>query len=72
MNTPLEECEARDVKGLYKKAREGKIKGMLLKIEKLVKSQKMKIIHHHQKLKEFVLKLKSFSAWKCFPRSKNL
>ena len=27
VNTPLEECEARDVKGLYKKAREGKIKG---------------------------------------------
>ena len=26
VNTPLEVCEARDVKGLYKKAREGKIK----------------------------------------------
>tara|TARA_B100000674_G_C37898048_1_gene942312 strand:+ start:102 stop:1673 length:1572 start_codon:yes stop_codon:yes gene_type:complete len=26
MNTPLEECEKRDVKGLYKLAREGKIK----------------------------------------------
>ena len=27
VNTPLEECERRDVKGLYKKARAGKIKG---------------------------------------------
>jgi 3'-phosphoadenosine 5'-phosphosulfate synthase len=27
VNTPLEECEKRDVKGLYKKAREGIIKG---------------------------------------------
>jgi len=27
VNTPLEECEKRDVKGLYKKARDGKIKG---------------------------------------------
>jgi len=26
VNTPLEECEARDVKGLYKKARMGEIK----------------------------------------------
>jgi len=26
VNTSLEECEKRDVKGLYKKAREGKIK----------------------------------------------
>lgn len=26
VDTPLEECERRDVKGLYKKAREGKIK----------------------------------------------
>ena len=26
VNTPLEVCEARDVKGLYKLAREGKIK----------------------------------------------
>jgi adenylylsulfate kinase len=26
VNTPLEVCEARDIKGLYKKAREGKIK----------------------------------------------
>ena len=26
MNTPLETCERRDVKGLYKLAREGKIK----------------------------------------------
>ena len=25
MDTPLEECEKRDVKGLYRKAREGKI-----------------------------------------------
>lgn len=25
MNTPLEECEKRDVKGLYQKAREGRI-----------------------------------------------
>ena len=25
MSTPLEECEKRDVKGLYRKAREGKI-----------------------------------------------
>ena len=29
MDTPHEVCEKRDVKGLYKKAREGKIKGML-------------------------------------------
>ncbi|TDU34430.1 adenylylsulfate kinase [Gelidibacter sediminis] len=28
VNTSLEECERRDVKGLYKKAREGKIKEM--------------------------------------------
>ncbi len=27
VNTPLEECEKRDVKGLYKKARAGEIKG---------------------------------------------
>jgi adenylylsulfate kinase len=27
VNTPLELCEARDVKGLYKKARAGEIKG---------------------------------------------
>ncbi len=27
VSTPLDECEKRDVKGLYKKAREGKIKG---------------------------------------------
>lgn len=27
INTPLEVCEARDVKGLYKKARNGEIKG---------------------------------------------
>ena len=26
VNTPLDECEKRDVKGLYKKAREGIIK----------------------------------------------
>ena len=28
MDTPCEVCEKRDVKGLYKKAREGKIKGI--------------------------------------------
>ena len=28
VNTSLEECERRDVKGLYKKAREGEIKNM--------------------------------------------
>ena len=28
VDTPCEVCEKRDVKGLYKKAREGKIKGM--------------------------------------------
>jgi adenylylsulfate kinase len=28
VNTSLEVCEQRDVKGLYKKAREGKIKNM--------------------------------------------
>lgn len=27
VNTPLEKCEERDVKGLYKKARAGQIKG---------------------------------------------
>lgn len=27
VNTPLEKCEQRDVKGLYKKARAGQIKG---------------------------------------------
>ena len=27
VNTPLEVCESRDVKGLYKKARAGQIKG---------------------------------------------
>ena len=27
VDTPLEVCEKRDTKGLYKKAREGKIKG---------------------------------------------
>lgn len=30
MDTPLEVCEERDVKGLYKKARAGVIKGELL------------------------------------------
>lgn len=30
MNMPLELCEARDAKGLYKLARAGKIKGLLL------------------------------------------
>lgn len=29
MNMPLELCEARDTKGLYKLARSGKIKGVL-------------------------------------------
>ena len=29
VNTPLEECEKRDVKGLYKKARAGMIKGLI-------------------------------------------
>ena len=29
MNMPLELCEARDPKGLYKLARAGKIKGVL-------------------------------------------
>jgi len=29
VNTPLEKCEQRDVKGLYKKARAGQIKGTL-------------------------------------------
>ena len=29
MNMPLELCEARDAKGLYKLARDGKIKGTL-------------------------------------------
>ena len=28
IDTPLEICEKRDVKGLYKKAREGKIRGI--------------------------------------------
>ena len=28
VNTSLDECEKRDVKGLYKKAREGEIKNM--------------------------------------------
>ena len=28
MNTSIEECERRDVKGLYKKARAGEIKNM--------------------------------------------
>ena len=27
INTPIEECEKRDVKGLYQKARAGEIKG---------------------------------------------
>ena len=31
VNTPISVCEKRDVKGLYKKAREGKIKGKLRK-----------------------------------------
>lgn len=30
VNTPLETCERRDVKGLYKKARAGMIKGWFL------------------------------------------
>lgn len=30
MNVPLDVCEARDAKGLYKLARAGKIKGMSL------------------------------------------
>lgn len=32
MNMPLELCESRDPKGLYKLARAGKIKGLLLKL----------------------------------------
>lgn len=32
MNVPLEVCEARDPKGLYKLARAGKIKGMILEL----------------------------------------
>ena len=31
VNTPLEECEKRDVKGLYKKARAGMIKGNIIR-----------------------------------------
>jgi len=45
VNTPLEECEARDVKGLYKKAREGKIKGELLKIEIYKKVEKRQFLN---------------------------
>ena len=30
MDTPLEECERRDVKGLYKKARAGIIRGIVI------------------------------------------
>ena len=37
VNAPLEVCEERDVKGLYKKARSGEIKGMT-GIEKQLKS----------------------------------
>lgn len=32
VNAPLEVCESRDVKGLYKKARAGEIKGVFGKI----------------------------------------
>lgn len=35
VNAPLEVCESRDVKGLYKKARAGEIKGNMKKIETL-------------------------------------
>ena len=31
VDTPLEVCEQRDVKGLYKKARAGQIKGMRIR-----------------------------------------
>lgn len=30
VDTPLNVCEQRDVKGLYKKARQGSIKGLIL------------------------------------------
>ena len=30
VDTPLDVCEERDVKGLYKKARRGEIKGMII------------------------------------------
>ncbi len=33
VNTPLSVCEARDVKGLYEKARKGLIKGLKDSIE---------------------------------------
>lgn len=33
VNTPIEVCEERDVKGLYKKAREGKTKGKMFRTE---------------------------------------
>ena len=36
VDTPLEVCEQRDVKGLYKKARAGQIKGIYLRSTKIV------------------------------------
>lgn len=33
VDTPLNVCEQRDVKGLYKKARQGSIKGLILSHE---------------------------------------
>ena len=64
VNAPLEVCESRDVKGLYQKAREGKIKnftGIDAPFEKPVnadielKTDEMTVKESTQKALEFIL-----------------
>ena len=45
MDTPCEVCEKRDVKGLYKKAREGKIKGIKRERQECI-AQLFRIMSH--------------------------
>lgn len=55
VDTPLNVCEQRDVKGLYKKARQGSIKGLLLPHEKDFLYKVLLCLYH----KSFVLHRKS-------------
>ncbi len=43
VNTPIEECEKRDTKGLYKKARAGLIKGEITEL-----GQQYKLMYHNR------------------------
>lgn len=64
VNTPLEVCEQRDVKGLYKKARAGEIKGFTgidSPFEAPVKPD-LEIITNNETIEESVLKVFNFVA----------